>query len=48
MLLAYISPDTMMPVTSVVAATVGVALMFGRRASLVVRSLWRRVWHQTK
>ena len=30
MLFAYLGPETMMPVASIVAAVVGVVMMFGR------------------
>jgi hypothetical protein len=43
MLFAYIGPDTMLPLASVVAGVVGVALMFGRQVKLVVRNFVRRV-----
>ena len=32
MLFAYIGPDTLLPMTSVVATVVGVILMFGRNS----------------
>jgi len=44
MLFAYIGPETMMPVASIVAAVVGVALMFGRNVLMFGRGLVRRVW----
>jgi hypothetical protein len=37
MFLAYFGPDTVMPLTSVLAAVVGIVLMSGRAAGLVVR-----------
>jgi hypothetical protein len=43
MLFAYIGPDTMLPLASVVTGIVGVALMFGRQVKLAVRNLVRRV-----
>jgi hypothetical protein len=48
MLFAYIGPETMMPFASVIAAVVGVAMMFGRSVSLFARNLWRRILPQTK
>ena len=48
MLFAYIGPETMMPVASVIAATVGVVMMFGRNIMMVGRSLVRRGWPQSK
>jgi hypothetical protein len=44
MLFAYIGPETMMPVASVIAAVAGVFMMFGRSAVGFVRGLARRVW----
>lgn len=44
MLFAYLGPETMMPVASIVAAVVGVAMMFGRNVLMVGRSVVRRVW----
>jgi hypothetical protein len=44
MLLAYIVPETMMPVASVIAAVAGVFLMFGRSVVGFGRGLVRRVW----
>jgi len=47
MLLAYIGPDTLLPMTSVVATVVGVLLMFGRNSvrysALLVTKCYRRV-----
>jgi hypothetical protein len=43
MLFAYFGPDTMMPVTSVVAATIGVVLMFGRNILLFGKGLLRKI-----
>jgi hypothetical protein len=48
MLLAYIGPETMMPVASVIAATVGVFMMFGRSVFRVAGGVWRRIWPQSK
>jgi hypothetical protein len=44
MLLAYFGPETMMPVASIIAAAVGVAMMFGRNLVMLGRGLVRRVW----
>lgn len=42
MMFAYLAPETILPVTSVVATAVGVVLMFGRNAfRIVVR--WLRL-----
>jgi hypothetical protein len=48
MLFAYIGPETMLPVASVIAGAVGVAMMFGHRISLFARNVWRRILPQTK
>ena len=46
MLLAYVGPETMMPVASVIAAVAGVFMMFGRNVMSfgrrVVRTVLRR------
>ena len=42
MLFGYVSPDTMMPLASVLGAIVGVFLMFGRSIKHVGRSIARR------
>lgn len=44
MLFAYIGPETMMPVASVIAAVAGVFMMFGRSVVSFGRGLVRRVW----
>jgi hypothetical protein len=44
MLFAYIGPETMMPVASVIAAVAGVFMMFGRSVVGFGRGLLRRVW----
>ena len=44
MLFAYLGPETMMPVASVIAAGVGVVMMFGRNIILFGRNLAERVW----
>ncbi len=43
MLFSYIGPETMLPVTSVIAAVAGVFMMFGRTAVGFGRNLVRRV-----
>jgi hypothetical protein len=44
MLFAYIGPETMMPVASVIAAVAGVFMMFGRNVVGFGRGLLRRIW----
>jgi hypothetical protein len=44
MLFAYIGPETMMPLASVIAAAAGVFMMFGRTIVGFGRGLVRRVW----
>ena len=44
MIFAYFGPETMMPVASIIAAVVGVAMMFGRNVMMIGRGLVRRVW----
>jgi hypothetical protein len=48
MLFAYIGPDTMLPLASVVAGIVGVALMFGRQVKLTARNLVRRITRRSE
>jgi hypothetical protein len=43
MLFAYLGPDTMMPLTSVVAAVFGVSLMFGRQVLRLLSLGWSQV-----
>ncbi len=43
MLFAYFGPEAMMPVASVIAAAVGVVMMFGRNIVVFGRSLVDRV-----
>jgi len=43
MLFAYVGPETMMPVASILAAVVGVFLMFGRNVKLVAYNIARRI-----
>jgi hypothetical protein len=43
MLFAYFGPETMMPVASVIAAAVGMVMMFGRSIVGYGRSLVERV-----
>ena len=44
MLFAYIGPETMMPVASIVAAVAGVFMMFGRNLLTFGRNVFRRIW----
>jgi hypothetical protein len=48
MLFAYIGPETMMPVASIIAAVAGVAMMFGRNILMFGRGIVRRVWPRSK
>ena len=48
MLFAYIGPETMLPVASIVAAAVGVLMMFGRNVAMFARSLARWLRPQSK
>jgi hypothetical protein len=48
MLFAYIGPETMMPVASIIAAVVGVFMMFGRTVLMFGRRVVRRVWPGAK
>ncbi len=41
MLFAYMGPETMLPVASIIAAAVGVLMMFGRNVAMFGRSLAR-------
>jgi hypothetical protein len=43
MLLAYVGPETMYPVASVLAALVGVVMMFGRNVVAFGRGMVERV-----
>lgn len=43
MLFAYVGPETMLPLWSMVAAAVGVVLMFGRNVMCMGRDLVRKV-----
>ncbi len=43
MLFAYIGPETMMPVASIIAAVAGVFMMFGRNVMAIGRGIVRRV-----
>jgi hypothetical protein len=40
---AYLGPETMLPMTSVVAGLVGVLMMFGRNSWLWARGIYQRV-----
>jgi hypothetical protein len=42
MIFAYVGPETMMPVASVIAAIFGVAMMFGRNIMMTVRGFLGR------
>jgi hypothetical protein len=48
MLFAYIGPETMMPVASVLCGVVGVFMMFGRSVVGFGRGLVRRVLPSSK
>jgi len=48
MLFAYIGPETMLPVASIVAAAVGVVMMFGRTVVMFGRGLARRLRPRSK
>lgn len=41
-LLAYLGPETMLPMTSVVAGVAGFLMMFGRKAIEIVVGVFRR------
>jgi hypothetical protein len=43
MLFAYLGPDAMMPVASVIAAVAGVVMLLGRNVVLFARSLVGRI-----
>ena len=43
MLFAYIGPETMMPVASIIAAVTGVVLMFGRNVLQFGRAVFRGI-----
>jgi hypothetical protein len=43
MLFAYLGPDTVLPLTSAVAAVLGVVLMFGRQVNRIVLLAVRRL-----
>jgi hypothetical protein len=40
---AYLGPETMLPMTSVVAGVVGIVMMFGRNSWLWAKGIYRRV-----
>ncbi len=48
MLFAYIGPETMMPVASIIAAAAGVVMMFGRNIMMFGRGIVRRVLPKSK
>ena len=39
---AYLGPETMLPMTSVVAGVVGILMMFGRNSWLWAKGIYRR------
>jgi hypothetical protein len=43
MIFAYFGPETMMPIASVIAASVGAVLLFGKNVLLFGRGLMRRL-----
>lgn len=44
LLLLYVGPDVLLPLTSALAAIAGVALMFWQRVVGAARSVWRVVF----
>ena len=44
MLFAYLGPETMLPLTSIVGVVFGMVLMFWRKIVLVIRGVFRHVW----
>jgi hypothetical protein len=46
-LLAYLGPDSLLPLTSVVATVAGVALMCGRSTLRIIRSAVLAPWSRT-
>jgi hypothetical protein len=48
MLFAYIGPETMMPVASILAAVTGVFMMFGRSIYMFCRGIVRRILPASK
>jgi hypothetical protein len=44
--LLYLGPETIMPITSVLAAAVGVILIFWRHVTITVRSSFRRLFNR--
>ena len=46
--LAYIGPDLIMPLTSALAAIAGVLLMFWNRVSGAIRAGWQRLFGKDK
>jgi hypothetical protein len=44
--LLYLGPETIMPITSVLAAVVGVVLIFWRHLTITVRSSFRRLFNR--
>jgi hypothetical protein len=48
MLLAYVGPETMLPVASILTAAVGVIMIFGKNVVMFGRGLVRRLRPQSK
>jgi hypothetical protein len=48
MVFAYIGPETMMPVASIIAAVTGVVLMFGRNVLHLGRAVLRGILPKPK
>ncbi len=45
-MLVYIGPDVFLPLTSALAAILGVLLLFWQKVVLLVARLWRMVFHR--
>jgi hypothetical protein len=48
MLFAYLGPETMMPLASIVGVIFGAILMFWRKLFLFGRDTFRRIWPAAK
>jgi hypothetical protein len=48
MLFAYVGPETMMPVASILAAAAGMVLLFGRSLLNLGRGVAKRIWPFSK
>jgi hypothetical protein len=48
MIFAYVGPEVMMPVASVVAAAAGMVLLFGRAILTFGRGVAKRIWPFSK